>query len=206
MRRGRAGRMDRALKRFLQGRTPLAKERLDWSGSGEELVQTRYTYALEAAASPPLELVTSVRAILTRGAEMMVVRDPGGEHIVPGGRVEDGEGLLDALKRELLEETGWSVRGDPARIGMFHFHILSPKPARYRYPYPDFLQLLYKAEADRYFPEEMEVGGFELGAAFRSHGDVQRLPLTAGELALLLLLPREGPAPIEAEGRLLAGH
>ena len=189
--RGRAGGKDQALKAFLQGRTPLAEERLDWSGSGREFVQTRFTYALEAAASPPLELVTSVRALLTRGAEIMVLRDPGGVHILPGGRVDDGEGLLDALKRELIEETGWSVRGDPARIGLFHYQIHSPKPARYRYPYPDFLQLLYKAEADRYFPEEMEVGGFELGAAFRSHGDVQRLPLTAGELDLLLLLPQE---------------
>ena len=180
--------MDQALKRFVQGRTPLAEERLDWSGSGKEFVQTRYTYALEGAAIPPLELVTSVRAILTRGAEMMVVRDPGGEHIVPGGRVEDGEGLLDALKRELLEETGWSVRGDPARIGMFRYHIHTPKPDRYRYPYPDFLQLLYKAEADRHFPEAMEVGGFELGAAFRSRVGVARLPLTAGEFVLLRLL------------------
>ena len=188
MRRGRATCMDQALKRFLQGRTPLAKERLDWSGSGKEFVQTRFTYALEAAASPPLRLVTSVRALLTRSAEIMVVRDPGGVHIVPGGRVDDGEGLLDALKRELLEETGWSVRREPTCIGLFHYYVHSPKPVDYPYPYPDFLQLLYKAQADRHIPSAMEVGGYELGTQFRPRAEVERMPLTDGELTLLRLL------------------
>ena len=177
--------IDQTLKAFLRGRTPLAAERLDWSGVGKKFVQTRTTYALDPSDAPPLNLVTSVRAILTRGPQIMVMRDPDGEHIVPGGRLDDGEGLLEALRRELLEETGWTVRGEPERIGLFHYHIHSPKPAGHRYPYPDFLQLLYRAEADSYFPEALEVDGFELGAEFRTLSAVQRLTLSLGEAALL---------------------
>ncbi len=177
--------LDQALKAFLRGRTPLAEESLDWSGVGKEFVQTRTTYALDPSDAPPLSLVTSVRAILTRGPQIMVMRDPDGEHIVPGGRLDDGEGLLEALRRELLEETGWTVRGEPERIGLFHYHIHSPKPAGHRYPYPDFLQLLYRAEADSYYPEALEVDGFELGAEFRTLSAVQRLTLSLGEAALL---------------------
>ena len=180
--------VNQLLKAFLQGRTPLAEECLNWSGGGKEFVQTRATYALNPSHSPPLSLVTSVRAVLMRGSQVMVMRDPDGEHIVPGGRLDDGEGLLEALRRELLEETGWTVRGEPLLIGMFHYHILSPKPAGHRYPYPDFLQLLYLAEADRHFPEAMEVDGFELDAQFRSRDQVNSLSLSAGEIALLKLV------------------
>ena len=182
------GKMDRALQAFLQGRTPLTEERVVWSGGGRELVQTRGAYALEAETALPLGLVTSVRAVLTRGRDIMVVRDPGGEHIVPGGRIDDGEELLEALKRELMEETGWSVRGTPTRLGLFHYHIHSPKPERYPYPYPDFLQILYRAKADSHIPEAMEADGYELGAAFRPRAVVQRLPLSPGEIALLQIL------------------
>ena len=184
--------MDQALKRFLKGRTPLAEEEMDWPGGGLELVQTRYTYALDEAASPPLDLVTSVRALLTHGPNIMVVRDPGGEHIVPGGRIDEGEGLLEALRRELLEETGWTARGEPALIGLFHYHIHSSKPIDYRYPYPDFLQLIYGAEADSHFPDAIEVDGFELGAELRPMAVVQRLPLSLGEVALVQIV-REQP-------------
>lgn len=176
------------LKAFLRGSTPLAEERLNWSGGGEEFVQTRATYALNPSDSPPLSLVTSVRAVLTRGPQVMVMRDPDGEHIVPGGRLDDGEGLLEALRREMLEETGWTVRGEPVLIGLFHYHIHSPKPAGHRYPYPDFLQLLYRAEADRHFPEATEVDGFEQDARFRSRDQVNCLSLSAGEFALLKLV------------------
>ncbi len=118
----------------------------------------------------------------------MVVRDPEGEHIIPGGRVDAGEGLLEALERELLEETGWSVHGEPVLIGLFHYHIHSIKPSGYRYPYPDFLQLVYRAEAGRHSPEAMEADGYELGAGFRSLNDVHRLTLSQGEIALLQLM------------------
>ncbi len=179
--------MDKELRAFLQGRSPLVEERQDWLGGDIELLQTRATYALTEADLPPVRLVTSVRALLTRGSQIMAVWDPDGEHILPGGRVDRGEESREALVRELLEETGWSVRGDPVLIGMFHYHIHSPRPAYYSYPYPDFLQLLYRAEADRHFPEALEVGGYELGAEFRPRMEVQRLSLSLGEAALLRL-------------------
>lgn len=158
---------------------------MNWQAGDYELLQTRDTYSLSPADSPPLGLVTSVRALLTRCAQIMVVRDPEGEHILPGGRVDVGEGLLGALERELLEETGWSVRGEPVLIGLFHFQIRSPMPAGYVYPYPDFLQLVYSAEAGRHIPDAMECDGYELAAGFRNHEQVERLRLTAGEVALL---------------------
>ena len=176
---------------FLRGRAPLAEEEMVWSGGGRRLVQTRSTYALERKASPPLQLVTSVRAVLTRGSDIIVVRDPAGCHIVPGGRLAEGEGLLDALKRELLEETGWSVRCEPALFAMFHYHIHSSRPDGYSYPYPDFLQLIYQAEAGRYDSGKIEVGGYELEAGFRARGAVKRLPLSSGEKALLELVEKK---------------
>ena len=182
--------MDNSLKEFLFGRTPLVEERQDWGGGGIELLQTRATFSLAPSDSPPSGLVTSVRALLTRGSQILVVRDPEGEHILPGGRVDEGEGLLEALERELLEETGWSVRGVPVLIGLFHFHIHSPRPADYGYPYPDFLQLVYRAEAGRHIPEAMEDDGYELGAEFRTLAAVQRQSLFQGEVALLQLLRR----------------
>ncbi len=180
--------MDKELGAFLQGRSPLVEERQDWLGGDIELLQTRATHALTEADSPPAGWVTSVRALLTRGSQIMVVRDPDGEHILPGGRVDEGEAPGEALVRELLEETGWSVRGVPFLIGMFHYHIHSPRPADYSYPYPDFLQLLYRAEADSHYPEALEVGGYELGAEFRPRLEVQRLPLSLGEAALLRIV------------------
>src|SRR4029079_10230696 len=58
---------------------------------------------------PPLELVTSVRAVVLNGRSVIVVRAPEGLHLLPGGRREPGEGLVETLTREVLEETGWTI-------------------------------------------------------------------------------------------------
>jgi 8-oxo-dGTP diphosphatase len=54
-----------------------------------------------------------VTALLRRGDELLMVRQagPGEEPVwtVPGGRVEEGEFVTDALGREVLEETGIAV-------------------------------------------------------------------------------------------------
>jgi len=92
--------------------------------------------------------VTSVRAILFRGADVLVQRHQDATHILPGGRREADEGLEETLRRELLEETCWTIRSAQL-LGCKHFHHLSPKPTGYRYPYPDFMQAVYTAEADQ---------------------------------------------------------
>lgn len=133
---------------------------------------------------PSLDLVSSVRALVRKGDQILVVRDPVSVHILPGGRREPGETLMQTLEREVLEETGWTIR-DARLIGLAHFQHLTPKPDDYRYPYPDFLHLVYVATADRYDVGKREVDGYELEAGFQPLATVEALPISQGERALL---------------------
>ncbi len=133
---------------------------------------------------PALDLVSSVRAIVLNGAEVLVMHNPTRQHILPGGRREAGEAVEQTLRREVLEETGWVI-GAPRLIGLLHFHHLSARPAEYRYPYPDFWQLVYVAAPARHRPEAQQVDDYELEAAWLPLAAVQRLPLMRGEQALL---------------------
>ena len=133
---------------------------------------------------PPLDLVSSVRALVRQGDQTLVVRDPISVHILPGGRREAGETLMQTLEREVLEETGWTIR-EPRLIGLVHFQHLTPKPDNYRYLYPDFLHLVYVATADRYDATQREVDGYELESGFQPLATVRALPISQGERALL---------------------
>ena len=59
--------------------------------------------------------IVAVGGVIWRGPDQLLLIRRGqppkaGEWSIPGGRVEHGEALLDALRREIGEETGLTVR------------------------------------------------------------------------------------------------
>ncbi len=84
-----------------------------------------------------------VGAVVIEGGKVLLVRRGHapleGRWTLPGGLVELGEGLEDALRREVLEETGWTVRVGK-QLALFDF-IEKDENDRIRYHYvlADFL-------------------------------------------------------------------
>jgi ADP-ribose pyrophosphatase YjhB (NUDIX family) len=174
----------RSLAEFLSAHVVRAEEDYRW---GELRL---HVTSLLCRDLPPQELITSARAVVLRAGGVLVVRDPTGVHILPGGRRQAGETLERTVRREVLEETGWAI--DPPRLlGVKHFRHLTPKPAGYSYPYPDFFQIVYAAQAHRFDPDGRETDGYELGAEFQPTAQVQRLPLPRSELIFLAAALRE---------------
>ena len=73
----------------------------------------------------PPRPVLSVGAILVRDGEVLIVKrgaEPGlGRWSVPGGAVELGESIEDAIKRETVEETGLTV--SPSKLVGYHEYV-----------------------------------------------------------------------------------
>jgi ADP-ribose pyrophosphatase YjhB (NUDIX family) len=163
--------VDAELARFLASLTPTATEADQW---GELTFQVA---GYLTANAPPLEYVTSVRAVVTQGENALVITSPDREHILPGGRREPGESLTETLRREALEETGWSLTS-LRLLGFKQFHHLTPRPDCYAYPYPDFFQVVYTAVAEAYHPDQRIVDDYELDARFLPLAEVRALPLS----------------------------
>ena len=96
---------------------------------------------------PPLELIVSVRAVLTGQDGMVFVFEDQGLHVLPGGRREKSEPVLEALIREISEEVGCAIVGEPQRLGFFELRNDGPRPEGHPYPYPRNYHVVFKATA-----------------------------------------------------------
>jgi ADP-ribose pyrophosphatase YjhB (NUDIX family) len=96
---------------------------------------------------PPLELIVSARAVLAGPGGTVFVFDENGPHVLPGGRREGTERVLDALAREIGEEVGCSIVGEPRALGFFELRNEGPKPEGYLYPYPRNFHVVFTASA-----------------------------------------------------------
>ena len=117
---------------------------------GELLLVTSYL----TDAPPPERYVRSVRCVVLRGQSVLALRGKDYAHILPGGKREPGETLLQTLERELLEEAGWTV-GALRQIGVVRLRWLTRRPEGWQaapHFYPDFLWLIHAAEAQEYRP------------------------------------------------------
>jgi ADP-ribose pyrophosphatase YjhB (NUDIX family) len=89
----------------------------------------------------------SARAVLVGLRGTVFVFDENGPHVLPGGRREGTESVLDALAREIGEEVGCSIVGVPRPLGFFELRNEGPKPEGYIYPYPRNFHVVFSAAA-----------------------------------------------------------
>ena len=89
----------------------------------------------------------SARAVLAGPGGTVFVFNENGPHVLPGGRREGAEPVLDALAREIGEEVGCSIVGTPRRIGFIELRNEGPKPEGHPYPYPRNFHVVFSASA-----------------------------------------------------------
>ena len=154
---------------FISRRTHVAETETVW-GTQEHPTPLR-ARAYLGEEMPPLSSVTSVRGVVLRGGEVLVMRNADETHVLPGGRREAGETLVETLMREVLEEAGWEVAVGPV-LGFIHFRHLGPRPPGFAHPYPEFAQVVYRAVALRYAPEAKLADDYEVEASFRPVSEV----------------------------------
>ena len=126
---------------------------------------------------------------------MLVVRGilgPTDLHIVPGGRREGDETLDETLRREVLEETGWTI-ANVVMLGFMHFHILD---RRLCYPHSGFVNVIHAADAVAHHQSAL-AGDVEIGVGFRPLTEIRALSLKSGERLFLneALAQRRRTAP-----------
>jgi len=96
---------------------------------------------------PPLDLIVSARAVLRGPGGTVFAFDENGPHVLPGGRREGAEPILDALAREIGEEVGCSIVGEPQPLGFFELRNDGPRPEGHPYPYPLNYHAVFTASA-----------------------------------------------------------
>ena len=116
--------------------------------------QNRLVLKLHRWTDYPAKLLVSVRGVIFRGSRVIVVwaqtpNDGIMSHIMPGGRVEEGETEMQALRREAAEETGWCI-ARPRPLAVLHYHHLTPRPKGHKFAHPDFVQPIYLVDGTRY--------------------------------------------------------
>jgi 8-oxo-dGTP pyrophosphatase MutT (NUDIX family) len=93
---------------------------------------------------PAKELITTAFALAFRGDQLLLTNLVKRGWDIPGGHIEPGEMPEETVHREVAEETGTKL-GPLHMLGYQRLRLLTPKPAGYKYPYPDCYQIFYWA-------------------------------------------------------------
>jgi 8-oxo-dGTP diphosphatase len=110
------------------------------------IMQTTLTHRL-----PPRELVTSVFGLCFENDRLLMIMHEKRNSDIPGGHVETGESLEDALRREFQEEAAASIC-DLEVIGYVKITLPGSKPPDYRYPHPISYMVAFAGRVERLYP------------------------------------------------------
>ncbi|MFD9691358.1 NUDIX domain-containing protein [Kitasatospora sp. NPDC059146] len=86
---------------------------------------------------PPDELVTNIHLVGFADGGVVLCRDDRNHWFLPGGTREKDESVVDCLIRELREEAGARLLGEPAWLGAHRCHTEDLVPYRPWQPHPD---------------------------------------------------------------------
>ncbi|AUG76439.1 NUDIX hydrolase [Kitasatospora sp. MMS16-BH015] len=93
--------------------------------------------ALFSAALPPDELITNIHLVGFEQGQVVLCRDARGHWFLPGGTREAGEGVDSCLARELREEAGARLAGEPVWLGAHRCVTDHPVPYKPWQPHPE---------------------------------------------------------------------
>lgn len=141
--------------------------------------------------SYPHNPLVGVGAIILKGEELLLVqrgRQPArGLWSIPGGRVETGETLVQALHREIAEECGISIIVGPPVAVLDSIYIDAEGRVKYHYVLVDFWA--------EYAAGELRPASDVLEARWVPLKEVSDYTLTAGTLELITELGLLSPGP-----------
>ena len=141
---------------------------------------------------PPKRFITSVRCLVFQVDSVLVLSNRDGNHILPGGRREEGETFEQTLHREVAEETGWTIESI-SRLGFIHLERLEPQTHVDRGARPHFFQVVYTARACAPVPDSMCDNDYEEMATFVPIRGLDGLGISEAEIGDSCVIRRKGP-------------
>jgi 8-oxo-dGTP diphosphatase len=115
-----------------------APQRWEWGG-----IDAQFALAL-----PPDDLITNIHLIGFIDDQVVLCEDDRGYWFLPGGTREPAESVHDCLVRELREEAGARLVGEPLWIGAHRAVTDRPRPYRPWQPHPEKAWLWGWAEVE----------------------------------------------------------
>jgi ADP-ribose pyrophosphatase YjhB (NUDIX family) len=109
------------------------------------------SWFVESDWLPPRALTTAALAFVFQGDALLLAAIAGRGWDLPGGHLEQGEKPEEAMRREVLEESGVVV-GRARLFAHQHIHALDPPPDGFRYPHPDAYMVFYLGDVERTEP------------------------------------------------------
>lgn len=100
---------------------------------------------------PPEDLCSAVVVLAFKGDRLLLNENKKWGWALPAGHIEKNETIEEAACREVYEETQAKL-GRMGALGYWHYRILGPKPAGYKYPYPDSYMVYFWAQIEKLDP------------------------------------------------------